>query len=643
MGNTACCTSVRREQFAAGAPVVVRVGEPADRLRSPSMLDGLDAIDWEKLTHAYGSAADVPDMIRALRSPNREVREAAEHAAYGNIFHQGTRYSATPHAIPFLIELIADPGTPDRAGLLALCLHCVAGYFGPTFGPATASGAIWGAAVSPMEGYGETLELLAACERAAECGVPVATKLLSDRDADVRAHAAFFLAALWAHADEYEVVSRVRARLSEEPEAQVRAMLTFALGHLLPPDDDGELHRIFAEDTETVVRVVAAMGCVRRGSASAEMARALVGWLADDDAARAYARLPFGSDDLAGTIGAVLPELGSAVLAEAMPSLLERLRTGHDFGLVGVLAAALAGAFGEGPYEPGAQLTPVQRELCETLAHNQAFWSIGNAFEHLRAYGLPTMRDEMAGVLGIVVVHDEREAARNNARVYAAFGAQRAMQAWLEMLEKFPDDAEALATAGLYHLQVDDDEAALELFDRAIAVGPDGAEHYGVALYGRGTVLLRSGQLAEGDAALAAAMPHLRGDKADAVRQNRIAALQRLGRADEALAIRRERRPQTTDDWYHLGLAEVKAGHYHDCIESIGVVLERVPDHGLAHYTVACAHALLGESDAALESIARAIDSDPELAASIAEDEDFASLRGDPRLLALVRQPKSTA
>ena len=34
------------------------------------MLEGLDAINWQQLTHAYGPATDVPDLIRKLTSPS---------------------------------------------------------------------------------------------------------------------------------------------------------------------------------------------------------------------------------------------------------------------------------------------------------------------------------------------------------------------------------------------------------------------------------------------------------------------------------------------------------------------------------------------------------------------------------------------
>lgn len=78
-------------------------------------LSGLEAVPWAELHHAYGSAADVPGQLRALLSADAQVRHQAYHQLYGNIYHQGTRWQASCHVVPFLAELVDDPATPDRA------------------------------------------------------------------------------------------------------------------------------------------------------------------------------------------------------------------------------------------------------------------------------------------------------------------------------------------------------------------------------------------------------------------------------------------------------------------------------------------------------------------------------------------------
>ncbi len=52
-------------------------------------------------------------------------------------------------------------------------------------------------------------------------------------------------------------------------------------------------------------------------------------------------------------------------------------------------------------------------------------------------------------------------------------------------------------------------------------------------------------------------------------------------------------------------------------------------------YNLACAEALLGEADAAIDHLARAVELHPPFAEAARDDEDFASLRADPRFARL--------
>lgn len=94
------------------------------------MLEGLDRVDWARLTHAYGAAADTPGHIRQLASPHPEERKAARGALYATIFHQGTRYPATAPAVPFLFELLEDPDTQEKGQIITLLVHLAVGYPG---------------------------------------------------------------------------------------------------------------------------------------------------------------------------------------------------------------------------------------------------------------------------------------------------------------------------------------------------------------------------------------------------------------------------------------------------------------------------------------------------------------------------------
>ena len=72
------------------------------------------------------------------------------------------------------------------------------------------------------------------------------------------------------------------------------------------------------------------------------------------------------------------------------------------------------------------------------------------------------------------------------------------------------------------------------------------------------------------------------------------------------------------------------AGDYDAYLAELEAALERRPDHPGALYHVACAEALAGRADDAVEHLRRALELRPELAEHARVDEDFASLRDRP-------------
>jgi hypothetical protein len=90
-----------------------------------SFLKGMSLIEWSKLHHAYGEASDLPSLFRAILSTNHDHRDFAYHLLYGTIWHQGTVYEATSHAVPFLIRLLKFEEVPDKYLIIGL-LDCIA-------------------------------------------------------------------------------------------------------------------------------------------------------------------------------------------------------------------------------------------------------------------------------------------------------------------------------------------------------------------------------------------------------------------------------------------------------------------------------------------------------------------------------------
>ncbi|MFB6518210.1 hypothetical protein [Streptomyces sp. NPDC056401] len=75
-------------------------------------LDGLDSRPWSSLSHAYGTAQDVPDLLRALLGTDVDAADEALSELYGSILHQGTVYTASAEVVPFLARIAAGGHRP---------------------------------------------------------------------------------------------------------------------------------------------------------------------------------------------------------------------------------------------------------------------------------------------------------------------------------------------------------------------------------------------------------------------------------------------------------------------------------------------------------------------------------------------------
>ena len=201
------------------------------------MLDGLDSVDWSKLTHAYGSAADVPGLLRSLRdAPPDPTGEGPLWKLFGNIWHQSTVYEATVPAVPFLIELAVDPGTSDRPGILLLVASIADGDGGkwtPAANQAVAAGA---GALLPLTGdpnvdvrLGAAHVLARLPSMAAEIG-PLLRQMVDTETAGLHRAGVLLLLGLAGHAA--DATLDLLARTFRDPAEQMAADLS--LGRLSP-------------------------------------------------------------------------------------------------------------------------------------------------------------------------------------------------------------------------------------------------------------------------------------------------------------------------------------------------------------------------------------------------------------------------
>jgi tetratricopeptide (TPR) repeat protein len=78
------------------------------------------------------------------------------------------------------------------------------------------------------------------------------------------------------------------------------------------------------------------------------------------------------------------------------------------------------------------------------------------------------------------------------------------------------------------------------------------------------------------------------------------------------------------------------AKDYEGALAACYVALEKHPGNALFLYNIACMQSLLGRGDEALETLRTAVDGWPKFKENAQKDDDFESLREDPRFLELV-------
>ena len=208
------------------------------------MLTGLRDIDWASLEHAYGDARDTPRHLERLLSRSARVRRDALRALSHSVYHQSGGYSASPHALRVLVELLAAPDVHQKAGLLRLAcdLGIVAGAR-PFIATGYTDPVAW---LERWYGRDETtsLEAFLECRRIFEAATDLFLRLLEDEPASLRLQSAYALA--WVPGRRAAIQPRLQARFGLERNAKVRASILLALGLLSVSMVDPERGRLRA-------------------------------------------------------------------------------------------------------------------------------------------------------------------------------------------------------------------------------------------------------------------------------------------------------------------------------------------------------------------------------------------------------------
>lgn len=299
------------------------------------MENGLEAVDWGALRHFYGPAGETPEHLRAVAGPDPVAARASRHWLSSNLNHQGSVWTCTAAALPFLIDALAAPDTPDRADLCSLILWWV----GPPGHPFEASieaafGEVWDRTVAPevlreldQSGDWDNLSdaasavapwvaewIEAQCYRAFAARPDVWLRCLADDDAALRMQAMY--AASWLIESVTGVLPAVQAQAQRETGPVHRAngaIATGALGRLRPDQVDTAWLAGWLDAPDDLVRWSAALALgLVQGEGLSE--RALT-TLIDAQSRRADVMaagkpLPWSDGNLLGDLNRVLHRLG---------------------------------------------------------------------------------------------------------------------------------------------------------------------------------------------------------------------------------------------------------------------------------------------------------------------------------------------
>lgn len=384
------------------------------------MLNGLDEVNWAGLAHAYGPATDVPGQIRDLLSPDENVRQRALWALHGNIYHQGTIYQATAHAVPFLLEVLEAPECRVPAELLVLLTGIVNGFdemwlpegmpvaerreqaiggdvvlaSAPGFDPES-----WGDLDDDEPLSDEDMARLysylwVTAYDAVRAGVPLFRRMLRSEPA-VRTTAAYALA--WFPEDAEESLRALAAMPADgDEEGVVAATASVAMGLL------GGRPVAGLDDPRPLARWGAAIALAttegpRAPDEAVELLMAAASGALEEDE-----RVPFLDGDLAAYAGAALRLTGDRYADRTLDALLGHLSTASGMNALHALQEALQLAFPSPPQgRPGyPELDDRQRRLTGALAASPQAWllegqSFGNVSLLLAEYKLPSTYEAM--------------------------------------------------------------------------------------------------------------------------------------------------------------------------------------------------------------------------------------------------------
>ena len=333
------------------------------------------SVNWRKLSHAYGSARDVPQLLKALTSEEATTRSQALDKLNASLCHQGTVYSATVASVPIFVELLQIPNIHDKSEILIL-LGCFARGFDedefeeflPT-GQKTAYSSVFPALLDGLSLY---------------------LQLLNDPDSKIRA-ASSYLLTCFAEAEPTIVEEIFRALFVEsDPLAQASFILNLPKGAAQRPDIHALLLETVKQEQKPIVQLAAAMELAI--DLQQDMPLEAVVVLLDvlmkpKPLAATYNELTANLNDVVSDVADCLCLAGRKYRQQSLPILIQALDKNRAFTALKIAHALLSLTFDPNNSLLKGERTKEQETALQAIAGSQRAWRYNlNMAEILRSF-----------------------------------------------------------------------------------------------------------------------------------------------------------------------------------------------------------------------------------------------------------------
>jgi hypothetical protein len=345
------------------------------------MLETLNSVPWSELRHAYGEASDVPDLIRALASPEQNVYEDSLGRLWSSVIHQGTVYSSTAYVVPFFCELLEAPEVQNKAELLS---YLATISQGASYSDVHVREKERRETPEMQKQIAEELSWVQAASDAVSDGYATYLRLVQSPDPKLRAHAAYTLSRCQSHAA--EVVPVMKQHLAVEASLQVRASLLLSLGLLLQDNEETALFfmRVLHEAEDPLIQTAAAMGCAfaMKKQTSQEVLNVLIqSYELPPTVKEQFGELPFAYVDLDACISTSLRYIGLSIAPQVVPTLIRAVRHSDSWSGLTLVPNLLYFALEDQKIMRNmtvSHLTDLQRDALSAVYETQALWRFGN-------------------------------------------------------------------------------------------------------------------------------------------------------------------------------------------------------------------------------------------------------------------------